>query len=269
MRKVYIILFTLLLVIQQINAQDSKKLESFRVKVLPGNSLYFDKADVTENGQLSLSALNKFIVLTDEEKKAIMANITKTWGNALVLVNYGSGKELWSWNPETGNARLLDEWDLNSPRLANALQVKPQRPVNHPWFIYFGGQLGGNNQKNITLALNTQVGFYLLLNRWDFAATLYAGRSGSVEATTSTGFANVGLMSRLHFPIKKLGISPNIGGEITLASLDKTQSTSKSLLLGISWFVGIGSIDIGVRLGNGVSTVGGLTISPGIKKKNR
>jgi hypothetical protein len=139
MRKVYIILFTLLLVIQQINAQDSKKLESFRVKVLPGNSLYFDKADVTENGQLSLSALNKFIVLTDEEKKAIMANITKTWGNALVLVNYGSGKELWSWNPETGNARLLDEWDLNSPRLANALQVKPRRSVGgkQPEKYYF------------------------------------------------------------------------------------------------------------------------------------
>jgi hypothetical protein len=62
MRKVYIIILTLLLGIQHINAQDSKKLESFRVKVLPGNSLYFDKADITENGQLSLSALNKFMV---------------------------------------------------------------------------------------------------------------------------------------------------------------------------------------------------------------
>jgi hypothetical protein len=185
------------------------------------------------------------------------------------LVNFGSMREVWSWNAETENARLLDEWDLNSPRLANALQVKPQRPVNHPWFIYFGGQLGGNNQKNITIALNTQVGFYLLLNRWDFAATFNGGMTGSVEADAGTGFANVGLMSRVHFPIKKLGISPNVGGEITLVSLDKTQSTSKSLLLGLSWFVGIGSLDIGVRIGDGVTTVGGFTISPGIKKKNR
>jgi hypothetical protein len=102
------------------------------------------------------------------------------------------------------------------------------------------------------------------MNRWDLATTLSAGLSGNVE-DTGTGWANVGLMSRVHFPIKKLGISPNIGGEISMASLGGTQTTNMSLLLGISWFVGFGSLDIGIRIGNEVSTVGGLTIAPRIR----
>jgi len=264
MKQVYIILFALLLGPQQTNAQASKKLESFKEKVLPGYSMYFNQAELTENGQLNLSAVDKYILLSADGKKAIMVNISKTWRDSLVLVHYGSKRELWGWSTETGNARMLDEWDLNAPQLAKTQLEKPQIPVSHPWFIYVGGQFGGDNQKNINLSLNTRVGFFLLRNRWDFATTLSAGLTGNVDAT-STGWANVGLMSRVYFPIKKLGISPNIGGEISMASFGSTQSTNKSLLLGISWFVGFGSLDIGIRIGNEVSTVGGLTIAPRIR----
>jgi hypothetical protein len=264
MKQVYIILFALLLGFQQINAQTTKKLESFRENVLPEYSIYFNQAELTDNGQLNLSAVDKYTILSADAKKAIMVIITKLWGESLVLVHYGSKSELWGWDAQTGNTNILDEWDLNLPRLMNKQPAKLNMPVYHPWFIYLGGQFGGDNQKNINLSLNTRVGFYLLMNRWDLATTFSAGLSGNVE-DTGTGWANIGLMSRVHFPIRKLGISPNIGGEISLASFGSTHTTSKSLLIGISWFVGFGSLDIGFRLGSEFSTVGGLTIAPGAK----
>jgi hypothetical protein len=266
MKQVYIILFVLSLWFQQTEAQLSVKLKSFKEKVLPEYSTYFTQAELTENGQLNLSAVDKYILLQIDGKKTIMDDITKTWREPLVLVSYGAKKELWGWNVETGNARLLDEWNLNAPQLVNPLSAKQFVPVNHPWFIYFGGQFGGDNQKNINLSLNTRVGFFLLVNRWDLATTLSAGISGNVDDKGTT-WANLGLMSRVHFPIKKLGLSPNIGGEVSLASFGETQSTKASLLVGISWFVGFGSLDIGFRFGNEVSTVGGLTVAPGIKNR--
>jgi hypothetical protein len=266
MKQVYIILFALLLGFQQTYAQVSKKLETFKEKVLPEYSMYFSQAELTEKGQLNLSAIDKYILLPADGKKAIIAKISKAWQDSLVLVRYGSKSELWGWRNETGNARLLDEWDLNAPQLTKPQPAIPQTTFYHPWFIYVGGQLGGDNQKNINLSLNTRFGFFLLMNRWDLATTLSAGLSGNVEAT-STSWVNVGLMSRVHFPIKKLGISPNIGGEISMASLDGTQTANKSLLIGISWFVGFGSLDIGMRMGNEVSAIGGLTIAPRIRNK--
>jgi hypothetical protein len=264
MKQVYIILLALLFGYQQTNAQAINKLESFKMKVLPEYNMYFEHAELTENGQLNLSAVDKYITLSSDDKKAIMVIIAKSWGESLVLVHYGSKSELWGWNAQTGNTNILDEWDLNVPRLMNSQPVKAQMPVYHPWFIYIGGQFGGDNQKNINLSLNTRVGFFLLMNRWDFATTLSAGVSGNVD-DTGTPWANLGLMTRVHFPIRKLGISPNIGGEISLVSFGGTQSTTKSLLIGISWFVGFGSLDIGVKLGKEISTVGGLTIAPGAK----
>ncbi|MFH1320094.1 MAG: hypothetical protein ABII90_05500 [Bacteroidota bacterium] len=267
MKQLLTILFALLFGSQQTYAQVSKKLESFREKVLPEYSIYFNQVELTENGQLNLSAVDKYIGLSADGKKAIMVNITKAWQETLVLVNYGSKRELWGWIAETGSAKLLDEWDFNAPQLVKMPTAIPQKMNLHPWFFYVGGQLGGDNQKNINLSFNTRFGFFLLINRLDFATTLSAGVTGNVN-NTITMWSNFGLMSRVHFPIKKYGISPNIGGEITTSSFGKTQPTvSGALVLGISWFVGFGSLDIGIKIGNVVTGMGGYTMVPNGSKR--
>ena len=75
-------------------------------------------------------------------------------------------------------------------------------------------------------------------------------------------WSNFGLMSRVHFPIKKLGISPNIGGEMTFAPYGTSKAISGALVVGISWFVGFGSLDIGFKMGNEIISMGGVTVSP-------
>lgn len=262
MKQVFVILFALLLGSQQSYAQTSEKLESFRANVLPQYSMYFIQAELTENGQLKLFAVDRYSGLSADGKNAIMANIASVWRESLVLVYYGTERELWGWSVETGDTQLLDEWNLNAPQLPKAMKIVSS---NHPWFFYIGSLFSGDSQKNINLSLNTRLGFFLLLNRWDLATTLSAGLSGNADATPS-GWSNIGLMSRVHFPIKKYRISPNIGGEITVASFGTAPSdVNASLVLGISWFVGIGSLNIGVKIGNISTGMGGYTMGPRIK----
>ncbi len=263
MKQLLIILFLILLCSQQTFTQVSKKLESFRKEVLPEYSMYFNQAELTEYGQLNLSAVDKYNELSADGKKEIMANINTAWRDSLFFVHYGSQIELWGLSVETGIVQLLDGWDLNSPQLVIVPKIVPQP---HPWFFYVGGQLGFDNymKGNYNYSFNTRLGFFLLSNRWDFAATFSKGATDNLDIESSTmQWSNFGLMSRVHFPIKEYSISPNIGAEITLASFGKTPSTvSGSLVFGVSWFVGIGCLDFGIKIGNITTSMIGYTMFP-------
>lgn len=265
MKQLFTILFAIILGSQHSYAQASNKLDSFRDKVLPQYNTYFNQAEVAENGQLNLSALDNYVLLPAASKKAVMLTITTAWQDSLVIVRYGSKRELWGWNARTAETKLLDEWDMAIPLAIKMPDANIQKTVNHPWFLYLGGQIIGDNQKNINISFNSRLGFFLLLNRWDFATTLSAGMSGNVDAE-GTPWTNIGVMSRVHFPLKKYGFSPNIGAEITVASFGETEATFvPSLVVGFSWFVGIGRIDIGVKIGDVTSGMGGYTMYPGMK----
>ncbi len=265
MKQLITILFALLLGAQLTNAQPLKKIESFRDKVLPQYGTYFNQAQLTESGQLKLSAASGYIQSAANDKKTIMQNIASAWRDSLVLVQYGTKHELWRWNGTTGDTRLIDTWDMALPAVANMPEAKPQKMIMHPWFCYVGGQVSFDSQKYVNISLNTRLGFFLLKDRWDFATSISAGRAGSAEAT-STGWSNLGVMSRVHFPLKKYNISPNIGGELTLASFGDTQPAfTPSLVLGVSWFVGIGRVDIGIKIGDITSASGGYSMYPGLK----
>jgi hypothetical protein len=267
MKQLLAIFFAFLISSQLTNAQNSRKLESFKEKVLPEYSTYFNQAELAENRQLNLSAVDKYILLPADRKKEIMVNISKAWQDSLVLVHYGSKRELWGWSAETGNAILLDKWDLNAPLFVKPQIANPQYTVSHPWFFYIGGQLGGDLQGSINLSLNTRLGFFLLKNRWDMATTFSTGLTGNLESESSpANWSNLGLMSRVHFPIRKIGLSPNIGGEITMSPNGGSNTVNWAAVLGISWYVGFGSLDIGVSIGDQISTMGGFTFFP--KGKN-
>ena len=267
MKKLFILLFALLLGSQHTIGQGSGKLESFRETVLTGYNVYFTRADLTGAGKLSLAATDSYNALSADAKRTIMVSVTKAWNDSLVLVHYGSKREIWGRSSESGDIELLDVLDLNSAPMAIPVIRNAQL---HPWFFYVGGQFGGDNQNNINLALNLRVGFYLLINRLDMATTFSAGVTGNTAATgagSSSGWVNTGLMGRVHFPIKKLGLSPNVGGQLTVNLYGNTPATiNAALLLGVSWYLGVGNLDIGISIGNIVSGSGGYTFSPQIKR---
>lgn len=274
MKRFFILLFALLLGNLITQAQVSKKMESFRAKVFTEYSVYFSQVELIENGQLSLSALDNYFIQSMDDKIKIMENLTSKWQESLVLVHLGSQNELWGRSNETGKAKLIDTWNLNGAQPIPAQTSEPQKFIRHPWFFYIGEQGMIDSNHNINLSLNTRLGFFLLLNRWDLAATYSANFMGNDSSSDITGQSNVGLMSKVYFPIKKYNISPNVGGELSLASYTDaqkvtTQSINESVLIGISWYVGFGSLDIGFRAGKEVTTMVGFTIFPNLKSKRK
>ncbi len=98
---------------------------------------------------------------------------------------------------------------------------------------------------------------------------------GNVNSDALNNDFITGLMSKFYFPIRKLNLSPNVGFDLqgyVLTSPESTsQSVTRSLLAGISWYVGSGSIDLGFRINKQVSASLGYTFIPRLRTaaKNR
>jgi hypothetical protein len=181
MKKLFILLLILLPVAMTTKAQPaSGKLDTFRTQVLPAYSTYFGSADMTEGGHLQLFALESYVQLSPSARKSVMDNLLKGWPESLVLVSYGSINELWGRNADGHQSVLLDNWDNNLPSLQT--QPKTAKTPAHPWFCYAGYHFQYDSEKNINLALNTRIGFFLLLNRWDLAVTFTGSAFGNVDA---------------------------------------------------------------------------------------
>ncbi len=270
MKSISILIISLLIGCELIQAQVSGKLGSFKEKVLPRYSMYFDQAEITDNGHLNLSATVKYVVLLPGEKKAMMNSIIAAWKESLILVHYDSKRELWGLSSEAGSGKMLDKWDLNAKQIEDPSTEKAGKTTSHPWFLYLGGQGLMDSNSNINLSFNTRLGFFLLLNKWDLAATYSINMSGNTKNTdnkSNTSQSNIGLASKIYFPIKQYRISPNIGAEISLASPgNNTQTINESLLFGINWYVGMGSLDLGFRAGNEFTIMIGYTFMPKFKK---
>jgi len=101
-----------------------------------------------------------------------------------------------------------------------------------------------------------------LRNRWDLAATLSEQISGNIDAE-GTLLSSAGLASKVYFPIKKINLSPYVGGQAAVSIPEGSNiSFSPSGLAGVSWYVGIGSLDLGVYIGQHNSLMIGYTIIP-------
>jgi hypothetical protein len=271
MKKPTVIVLVLFIGLQLIFAQSpSDKIEAFRAEVLPKYNGFFSAAEVTQNGQLKLTAVENYNQLTIAGKKAVMDNLIKNWQESLVLLQYGTKNELWGWNGKAGEALLLDAWDVNATPVAQTPGTFPSEKALHPWFFYVGGGGQFTSDKNININFNTRIGFFLLLNRWDLAASFSTAILGNTDSDASTNQTGLGLMSKLYFPIKKINISPNIGGEIawnvTTSDAKSSSSFDPFLLVGISWYVGgNGSLDIGGRIGSQSTAMIGYTIIPTLR----
>jgi len=267
MKQLLIIIIALLMGYELAQAQGTGNVELFNANTLPKYSMYFSQAGLTEYGQLKLTAIAAYEQLKADEKKAMMSNIAGNWRDSVVMVTYGTKTELWGWSAASGNTWLLDEWDKAALQPAAPAGLKPQKMVMHPWFFYLGYQLMGDSQKTINFSFNSRIGFYLLMNRWDFAVTWSLGLSGNADSEADpTPYSTFGAMSRVHFPIKNTGFSPNVGFEYSWSAFGSTSSTaSPSLVLGVSYFVGIGRIDVGFKIGNSTSGMGGYTMYPGMR----
>jgi len=262
MKKSIIIALCFLYNITGTFSQTGSDFDRFTRTVLPDYSTYFEKAQLSESGNLQLFAGSQYTALNTSQQETIMQELFSVWKDSLIIVYHGSIAEVWGWNSQSRIFSRIDQMnpDIQSSPKDNVVIGRPR-----PFFLYFGGMISLNEQKNLNLAINTRAGFYLLQNRWDLALTLSAGRTGNIEFS-STGYANIGIASRVHFPIRKIGVIPHIGFELAYSSFGQTNSGFiPTVVLGLSWFVGVGSINIGINVGETINGAGGLTMFPNAK----
>jgi len=266
MKKSIIITVFFLCCITDTFSQTGSDFEKFNNNVLPAYSNYFEKALLSESGKLQLFAGAQYLALNQTQQKTIMQELFSMWNDSLILIYHGTIAEVWGWDSQNRSFNMIDQMNPEIlPKSGDEIVIG--RPK--PFFLYFGGLITLNDQKILNLAINTRAGFYLLMNRWDLALTLSAGRTGNIELT-STGYANIGIASRVHFPIRKTGIVPHIGIELAYSSFGQTNTGfAPSFILGLSWFVGIGSINIGINMGETINGAGGLTVFPNAKHLRR
>lgn len=264
MKQLFIILFILVTGFQSACSQGSKEKIESRVKVLPQYKVYFTAAGLTANGQLELSAGDSYGSLSRAGRTAVMDKIAVSWQEPLILVRYGTKRELWGLNRE--RALLIDNWDPDQKPVTVRLAAPPSNIAQHPLFVYVGFQEQFDSHKNINMGLNARFGFFMLRDKWDLAASFSGFAVGNIDAEGATYNTNIGLSSKAYFPIKKYRISPNLGGELawTNYTVEATSSSTISpfLLAGISWYVGNGSFDLGVRAGKQSMALIGYTFIP-------
>jgi hypothetical protein len=267
MKKATVFLFVLLVLLRASDAQDVvSTIESFRSKVLPDFGDYFASAELTAKGQLSLSASPAYARLSAKKKKFVMDQLVYAWRRSLVLVQFESQRELWTWDGVSSQAALLDTWDRDTATAAIAPAAGGTGTSDHPWFYYAGGMFNLDSLKNLTTTVSTSVGFFLLKNRWDLAATVSSSVMTNTESETSTSLVSFGLQSKVYFPLGRNPISPFVGGEValTITVTDETSSTTftPAALAGVSWFLGSGSLDLSVRIKKHPAVMVGYTFRP-------
>lgn len=267
MKHSIILIFILAIGLQSSYSQGtSEKIGTFRANVLPQYNVYFSSADLTPAGQLSLTATGNYSSVSKESRMTLMNSIVKSWQESLIIIQDGTKRELWGLNNDTGRAYLIDAWDIDKKPAAAKPPVIQSNIARHPWFMYGGFQDQLDSRKNINMGINLRTGFFMLRDRWDLAASASGFMTGNLDSEGGNFQYNLGLSSKVYFPIKKYKVSPNIGGEVawTNYSMEETSITSVSpfLLAGISWYVGNGSFDLGVRAGKQAVVLIGYTFIP-------
>jgi hypothetical protein len=77
---------------------------------------------------------------------------------------------------------------------------------------------------------------------------------------------SIGLASKFYYPIKKHNISPSLGAELAVTIPAEGEiAFTPYLLAGVSWYVGPGSLDAGLRIGSSSMLMFGYTLIPKFK----
>lgn len=264
MKRSVIVIIIFLAGFQILCGQDvPDKLAGFQKELLKQYSSYFTSAGLTEGQQLKLNATQDYLKLSRPERKTMMDRIIRSWQGSLVIVQKDTYKELWGWDSNKAESDFIDSWDIDVKAASSSASMQSLKISKHPWFFYIGNMMKFDSNDNINAALNLRIGFFMLKDKWDLAASFSEQVYGNIENESSSSVASAGLSSKVYFPVKKYNISPYVGGQASVSIPEGGKASfSPSGLVGLSWFAGMGSLDIGMNLGNSTMLMIGYTIIP-------
>jgi len=221
------------------------------------HSEYFKSISTLNNSTCYIIAFETYSKLETDTKQKIVNEIAQDYPDYIIVVSYGIYRELWKWNNHSKTAVLLDIFRTNE-NLSLSNSIKNNQNISkHPVFFHIGGMQNLDSNGNLNVYLNSRVGSYLLYNKLDLAISFTYMLNGNIKSETMLKQTMLGLMSKYYYPIQKYNISPNAGLDISITGAGTAPTLS--LLLGVSWHVGPGSLDLGFRIHNNITTMLGYT----------
>lgn len=215
---------------------------------LTENKTCFFNAEVEDKTLILYANSDWYDPLDLEDKETILNRGLRSAQIDMVMVYSKYTRELWSRNKNTAAMELTDTWNMNDMEIEKFASKRLKGTPYHPFF--FSGNFGVSsiNFESTYLSLGISAGCYLVKRVLDVSA--HASLYGDMEASATR---SVGLSSRVHIPIKPARMSPffGIGVERTSHSVPSFDSYEDSIVgtnsfplyLGMSFFVGNGSID--------------------------
>ena len=267
MKKIYILILACVIG-QSVFAQNN--VESFKQMISAHYDNYFEKAEL-QNGHIWLYATNDFLAMPAEKKQMLLETIFAKWESGLIIISYGYQRELWKKDSAKNSMSKIDNWNMNSMTFVKVSEDRQsQRLGLYSWFVNFGGQLSwiSGDDPNVNLGFSSRVGSFLLKNKWDLALSNSFSIAGDVLTF------EMGPTSRVYFPIKEKKINPYVGLGLSYVWTDTyifdgyndeyivSTSWNPSLLLGVSYFIGPGSLDFGLQISENFSATIGYTFMP-------
>ena len=263
----------------------------FSYGVFAQETTHLKVVNIENNGVTIIEAKESYLELSDYGKSsAIRMLLSNTNHNSLIAVDYGHTREMWKRDMTTGQFVRFDILNIDDPDLQRFVNKSkhPEKFSKHPWFLNWGfsGTFDDNDEElNYNFFGNIRGGFFLLANKWDIALSVMLGGNKKDDF-----FMSVGLISKVYFPIKKIGLSPYVGAGVSYnftmsfaynSAIESDDSKSHYIdvpvTAGISWRLGPGSLDIGFQYGlrsaitkehkNSYMGIIGYTFCPWAKRK--
>lgn len=197
--------------------------------------------------KLYLMTNSDYTALQENQKREVLGNVAKEFaGYDMTLYTGGQGRELWI--ADGNGVKCLERWNNDSLRIEDFLPLELNRSGETKVFYYVGGMLNGGNGST-SYSLNLRAGSYLYKNLLDASATLNLG-GNKAEGSESQFTGDVGVDSRAYLPfrIKEVNLAPYAGAGLSW-SFALERFFELRLLAGGCWFVGPGSLDIGLQYG--------------------
>jgi hypothetical protein len=209
---------------------------------------YFEIVPATASSTLTLLPKEKFLNARQSERQFVIGSILESFNTKMAVVKYDNKRDLWGIDSQNNEAVLMESLDLDNPDLTKFSDKRSGQLIRNNWFMSYGGQ-GMFNSDYVNIGLNVRIGSFLLMDRWDMAW------STSLNVSDETITASMGVSSKYYYPmeVREQRISPYVGSGINLVYSDNIDTSETRLeasaLIGVSWALGPGSMDVGLQYG--------------------
>lgn len=219
--------------------------------------------------KLYLMTNSDYESLSTMQKQNVLDKVAQEFAGYDITV-YGGGQQRELWLNYGNGLKMIERWNNDSLKIEDYLPLELKRQGKTKVFYYVGGMLNGGNGST-SYSLNLRGGTYLYENLLDASVTLNIGGNKPEEGESQfTG--DVGIDSRAYLPfrIKDVNLAPYAGAGVSWSFAPESFFELR-LLAGGCWFVGPGSLDIGLQYGtkSDFAVTLGYTFRIPVKKKQK